>query len=98
MKTLLFKIAHSVKHEFDNFSQALTYAWKIIKLKTKMQTKVVEFQYRKVDGSIRKAYGTLKESLLPETKGAGSASPKVMVYFDMEKQGYRSCRIENLIF
>lgn len=98
MKTLLFKIAHSVKHQFDNFSQALTYAWKIIKLKMKMKENIVDFQYRKVDGSIRQAQGTLIDRLLPTTKGNRSSSQSVLVYYDVEKQGYRSCKIENLIF
>ena len=98
MKTLLFKIAHAVKSNFDNFSQALTYAWQIIKLKSRMKNHVVEFAYKKVDGSIRTAYGTLIESILPETQGSRPSSLKVLTYFDVQKQAYRSCKIENLIF
>lgn len=44
---------------FGSISKTLEYAWKVVKLKLKMLSKVVEFSYRKVDGSIRTAIGTL---------------------------------------
>ena len=50
-------------------SEALKKAWLNIKLKAAMRQKIVKFYYQKVDGSIREAFGTLKESLLPMTQG-----------------------------
>jgi|SRR5690606_5245688 len=98
MKSLLFTIAHRVKSNFANFSEALKYAWKVIKLKMKMGKQVVSFKFRKVDGSIREAVGTLKASMLPATKGTGKSNPNVFTYFDVEKSQYRCAKIESLIF
>lgn len=97
MKTLLFTIAHRVKSSFATFSEALKYAWKIIKLKSKLSKEIVSFKYKKVDGTVRSAVGTLKGDMLPTGKGK-SSSPSVMTYFDVEVNGYRCCKIENLIF
>lgn len=98
MKSLLFTIAHRVKPNFVNFSEALKYAWKVIKLRVKLTREVVTFKFRKVDGSIRVAIGTLKAEFLPASKGTGRSNPGVFTYFDIEKQGYRCAKIESLIF
>jgi len=98
MKSLLFTIAHKVKSNFANFSDALKYAWRVIKLRVKLTREVVAFKFRKVDGSIREALGTLKAEFLPASKGTGKSNPSVFTYFDVEKQEYRCARIESLIF
>ncbi|SUJ19110.1 Uncharacterised protein [Sphingobacterium spiritivorum] len=59
MKSLVFKTAWQIAKNFSSFSRALSYAWKVVKLRIKMLSKVVEFKYEKVDGSIRTAIGTL---------------------------------------
>lgn len=54
---------------------------------------VVEFQFTKKDGSIRQAKGTLKMENIPAhaIKGTGRpANPNVQVYWDMEKNEFRS--------
>jgi len=89
------QIAWSVADKFNSFADALVYAWRVIKLQIALLCGVVEFQYRKVDGSIRKAVGTLDR--VPETKGNGSAKG-VFVYFDIEANGWRSAKVDNLIF
>ncbi len=80
-------------------SEALKTAWLNMKLKASMKERIVKFYFQKVDGSIREAYGTLKESLLPPNKGTESRkrSETVQVYFDTEKSEYRSFKIANLI-
>lgn len=94
MKSLLFKIAHTVKSKFNSFSEALKYAWKVIKLRMKMKKGIVSFRFKKVDGSIREAVGTL-----PATpQGSGKPNLKVFTYFDVEKNDYRCSRIDALIF
>lgn len=94
MKSLLFKIAHTVKSKFNSFSEALKYAWKVIKLRMKMKKGIVSFRFKKVDGSIREAVGTL-----PATpQGNGKPNLKVFTYFDVEKNDYRCSRIDALIF
>ena len=96
MKTKLFKIAHAIKAQFETFGQALAHAWKIIKLQAKMALGVVNFKFRKVDGSIREAVGTL--TVKYESKGTGKLVPMdSMMYFDTEANGFRSFKVCNLI-
>ena len=82
-----------------SMSEALKCAWLNMKLKALMKERIVKFYFQKVDGSIREAYGTLKESLLPPIKGTESrkTSDTLQVYFDTEKQSYRSFKVANLI-
>lgn len=98
MKSLVFKTAWQIANNFNSFADALVYAWKVVKLKLSMLKKVVEFMYRKVDGSIRTAVGTLAPTHIEyEYKGQVSSN-KVFTYFDVEQNGFRSCKLENLIF
>lgn len=98
MKTLLFTIAHKVKGNFSNFAEALKYAWKVIKLKMQLAKSVVVFKFKKTDGTIREAIGTLQSSYLPQGKNTGKSNTGVFTYFDVEKQEYRCAKIESLIF
>lgn len=87
-----------VKRNGFTLSEALKVAWCNSKLKAKMHAGIVKFYFQKVDGSIREAYGTLKESLMPETKGKDrKRNDTVQVYFDCEKQEYRCFKRANLI-
>lgn len=98
MKSRLFKIAHSIKNKFGTFSEALIHAWKVIRLQYALCTNaLVNFTYRKVDGSIRHAVGTL-ESVPTPKGGFRKQSYKLLTYFDLQQQEFRSCKIENLIF
>lgn len=49
-------------------SEALKCAWANIKLRAAMKQRIVKFYFQKVDGSVREAFGTLKETLLPLRK------------------------------
>ena len=57
---------------------------------------IVDFEYIKKDGSVRQAKGTLLAEYLPTPKAADSDAParktneNVLVYFDMDKQSFRS--------
>lgn len=87
-----------VKRNGFTMSEALKTAWLNIKLKSKMGSKIVKFYYQKVDGSLREAYGTLKESLLPETKGSDrKPNDTLLTYFDTEKGEWRRCKKANLV-
>lgn len=95
-KKELFKMAWELVHEFTSFAQSLSHAWKILKLKSKMLIGNVAFKYRKVNGEIREAVGTLNFTY--EAKGTGKSSPSdSMVYFDREANGIRSFKIANLV-
>lgn len=87
-----------VKRNGFTLSEALRTAWANIKLKAAMRQRIVKFYFQKVDGTRREAYGTLKTSLLPETKGTGRKQPDILqTYYDTEKQEYRSFKKANLI-
>ncbi|MGJ1414070.1 SH3 beta-barrel fold-containing protein [Sphingobacterium multivorum] len=98
MKSLVFKTAWQLKNNFKSFSDALAYAWKVVKLKLAMLSKVVEFKYQKVDGSIRTAIGTLSSKFVDYEYKGQTSSNKVFTYYDVEQGGFRSCKIENIIF
>lgn len=49
-------------------SEAMKLAWANVKLNAALKNAVVEFEFVKVDGSIRKAHGTLMSGMVPETK------------------------------
>ena len=73
-------------------------------IKDKLHKGVVEFTFIKSDGSIRTAKGTLHEKILNEKLGGKSStktsSPKVQVFWDLEKDAFRSFTIgteKNLI-
>lgn len=96
MKSLVFKTAHQLKDQFTSWSKCLAYAWQLIKLKYRLLSGVAEFSFYKVDGSIRKAKGTLKSDYFSyESKGRKSNS-NVFTYFDIEKNSFRCFKIENL--
>ena len=87
-----------VKRNGFDLSQALKTAWANVKLHAALKKGIVKFYFTKVDGSLREAYVTLKESLLPETKGTGrKPSDTVQVYYDTEKQEYRCYKKANLV-
>ncbi len=81
-----------------SLSAAMKAAWANIKLKTAMKSCIVKFYFQKVDGTIREAYGTLKESIVPQTHGTGrKQSDTVQTYFDTEKSEWRCFKKANLI-
>lgn len=68
------------------------------RLVAKMQSEIVTFAFKKADGTIRVAKGTLKSDMLPEIKGTGRPLAfGLQLYFDVDKQSFRSYKKENLI-
>lgn len=79
-------------------SEALKAAWANFKLKARMRTGIVRFYFRKVDGTIREAWGTLADRIIPETKGSDRKNnPTIQAYFDTEKSEWRCFKTANLI-
>lgn len=67
-------------------------------LKDKMSKGVVEFKFKKVDGTVRVAHGTLNSKyfkVMP--KGTGRASEAVCPYWDMDKDAWRCFKIDSLV-
>jgi hypothetical protein len=72
-------------------------AWKCNKLSELMQDSLVDFEYIKKDGSLRKASGTLSKDFVSYEKlTARKASDKVFVYFDVDAGELRSFLRANL--
>lgn len=80
-------------------SEALKTAWRNIKLRAAMRKGIVKFYYQKVDGTLREAYGTLKENLVPALSGNDSRkkSDTVQTYYDTEKESWRCFKRQNLV-
>lgn len=80
-------------------SEALKTAWRNIKLRAAMRKGIVKFYYQKVDGTLREAYGTLKESLVPALSGNDSRkkSDTIQTYYDTEKESWRCFKRQNLV-
>lgn len=87
-----------VKRNGFSISEALKVAWRNIKVKMMMKKRIVKFYFLKVDGSIREAYGTLKENLIPATVGSDrKRNDTVQTYFDTEKGEWRCFKKANLM-
>lgn len=80
-------------------SEALKCAWANMKLKLQMKNKIVKFYFQKVDGSVREAYGTLNEKLMPAVTGTDNRKKNdtVQTYYDTERQEFRCFKKANLL-
>ena len=83
--------------------RATKQAWKICMIKAwakKMRQGPVPFYYKKADGSIRKAVGTLRNLPAGVTlngKKMTKPSFKTFAYLDIERNAFRCFKVENLI-
>lgn len=96
-RSKVFKQAHEMmKATGKAFAICLAKAWTIYRLYKRMKSETVSFSYEKQDGSLRKAKGTLQDvsSLI---KGTGIENFKTVRYFDIDANGFRSFKVENLI-
>jgi hypothetical protein len=84
---------------FTAFSDALKAAWNKIKLVAQLKKGVSYFTFKKVDGTERKAIGTLNDvNFQYENKGSDrKACTGIVKYWDIEARGFRSFRIENFV-
>ena len=70
-------------------------------LRSRLREGVVEFTFRKADGSLRKAVGTTDLATIPtgsHPKGTGNPSDKSVRFFDLEKSEWRSVSILREIY
>lgn len=82
----------------QTFAECLRQAWANFKLVAAMRTRIVKFYFRKVDGSIREAYGTLRNDLIPAPTGDDrKRNDTVQTYYDTERQEYRCFKRLNLV-
>lgn len=67
-------------------------------LREKLLTSIVHFSFTKKDGTLRDAFGTLKQDKITIPAGESSApNTAVGTYFDIEANGWRSYIIANLV-
>jgi len=97
----IMKDAHRfIKIAGISLSEALKTAWANFKLRMKMYVGIVKFWFKKVDGTTREAYGTLNEKLVAAISGTDNRKKcdTVQVFFDTEKQEWRSFKKMNLVY
>ena len=99
MRSIMALAWQFVKQNGYTMSEALKCAWRNAKLHYAMQRGIVHFVFRKVDGvTMRDAYGTLVENLIPPTSGGQrTTNPKThQVYYDTERGDWRCFKRCNL--
>ena len=81
------------------FGKCLKLAWRNFNLVRRMHTEVVRFYFRKVDGTLREAWGTLRSDIVPPINGADTRKKNytVQTYYDTERQEWRCFKRLNLI-
>ena len=73
----------------------------LLRLKKLLKAGVVEFSYKKKDGRVRKAKGTLKDELMPETdrndERKKNLSKECFYYYDLKRDDFRCFLRDNFI-
>ena len=100
-KSMVMKAAWAILKNKDvpNIAEALRKAWQAMKIKAQMYVGVVEFTFRKANGEIRKAVGTLKGSAINYDYKNSDRKPcySAVAYWDIEKNAFRSFSISSLL-
>jgi len=72
------------------------------KLRQKLEGGVVKFSFIKLEGELRPAVGTLDLNIIPDDKLPNGSviqdNEKVLKYFDLEKENWRSISVTSQIF
>ena len=99
MAELMRNAWYMVKNFSMSLADAMRQAWRIFKLKSAMHKGIVKFQFKKLDGTLRDAIGTLTDDVLATLVGGQYYNPsyKTVPYYDCEKGAWRCFRKELLI-
>ena len=94
------------EHNLDQ-SEALKKAHATFSLLEELHLGIVEFAYRKEDGTTRQARGTLKKGIAPdfdnyESKGTGNRRDNnntegIYTYWDLDRNAFRTFKSQNLL-
>lgn len=94
------------EHNLDQ-SEALKKAHATFSLLEELHLGIVEFAYRKEDGTKRQARGTLKKGIAPdfdsyESKGTGNHRDNnntegIYTYWDLDRNAFRTFKAKNLL-
>lgn len=95
------KFAHTIKHHFDNWQNAISFAWNKKRLEARLYTNLCYFKYKKLsDGQERIALGTLNPQYYlytPKKKKKKASKWYLIKYWDAEKSGWRCLDARNLL-
>lgn len=67
------------------------------RMRKELRNNIITFKFKKRNGEIRTAHGTLHPDYLPKLKGGAPRPEKQMVYYDLDKEGWRSFRSYSFI-
>ena len=81
----------------ETFGTCLKKAWANTKLRSALKAGVVRFTFKKKDGSVREAVGTLRDLDYQARTDRRSGNPTLQVYYDLEKEAFRCFKKANLI-
>jgi hypothetical protein len=99
MKSKVFKFAHRVRKNFNNWSEALKFAWKKIKLQMRLNNKLCYFQFKKKStGELRDALGTTNIGFINyEFKGYPNDKWYIIRFWETNKSQWRSLDVRTLV-
>lgn len=97
LSSIMRRAWHIARATGKAFAVALLRSWQLYRLTKQMRSGVVRFAYEKVDGTLRRAVGTLKDTAAL-VKGTGrSDDGQTVKYYDVEAAGWRSFKTENFV-
>ena len=67
------------------------------RMRKELRDNIITFKFKKRNGEIRTAHGTLHPSYLPKLKGGAPRPEHQMVYYDLDKNSWRSFRSYSFI-
>ena len=94
MRQKVMTLAHQIKEFFTNFSEALKFAWKKVKLQIKLASGITYFQFKKKStGELRDVIATTKDENRPDYtfKGGRAAKWYIVKFVDTTIREWRSC-------
>lgn len=62
------------------------------RMRRELRDNIITFKFKKRNGETRTAHGTLHPDYLPPLKGGAPRPERQMVYYDLDKEGWRSFR------
>ena len=97
-KSEIFRNAWQLVRVFGySLSQALKNAWANAKFIKIASERLCEFVYMKVDGTIRRAIGTLTKRYESVSGMHRAQNDSVQCYYDIDAEAWRSFRKRNLL-
>ena len=67
------------------------------RMRKELRDNIITFKFKKRNGEIRTAHGTLHPDYLPKLRGGTPRPEHQMVYYDLDKEGWRSFRSYSFI-